>query len=100
MDAIVGDEAQEGRLLELHSQTLPECPLKDGVARGVGKIGKHDRVFFTEDCRAMPEKPKCAGGDGKQEDHSDRNPSPRFRLLDLYLHLGMARANNTEFLLR
>jgi hypothetical protein len=37
--------------------------------------------------------------DGKQENHSHRDPSPGFRLLDLYLHFRVVRGDNTEFTL-
>ena len=100
LDTSIGDEAEKRRLLKFHSHALSQRPVKNRVAGGIGKIGKHHRVFFTEDWRTMQEKPERPGSDSKQENHRHRDPSPRFRLLDLYLHLGVARGNNSQFVLR
>jgi len=66
-DPLLRDEAKKGRLPKLNSHALPQCPVKHRVAGVIGKIGKHNRVFFTENCPAMHEKLKCPGSDNKQE---------------------------------
>lgn len=48
----------------------------------------------------MHESPYYPKGDGCRNDHTHRDPCPGFRLLDLDLHFGMLRCDDTEFLLR
>src|SRR5438067_12148199 len=45
----------------------------------------------------MREKTECANSDSKQEHYDNRDPSPTFRLLNLYLNLRVSRGNNPDF---
>ena len=48
-DAIIRDQLQEGRLLELHCQTLPERVVENGIAGHVREVGDQDGVFLAQD---------------------------------------------------
>jgi hypothetical protein len=45
---LVGDEAEKGRLLQLHGHTLAQGSVEDGVVGGICESGKHNRVFLTK----------------------------------------------------
>src|SRR5208283_4332862 len=47
-DAVVRNQLQEGRLLELHRQALPERVVENGIAGHVREIGDHNRVFLSQ----------------------------------------------------
>jgi len=52
-DLILGNEAEKGRLLELHRQALPQRAVEDRIARRVLKIGEDNSVFVGQHRRAM-----------------------------------------------
>src|ERR1700722_10715156 len=46
--SLVGDEAEERRLLELDRQPATKGSIKDGIARGIDEIRKDDGVLVSE----------------------------------------------------
>ena len=48
LDALFGDDAEEGRLFELDGEGLFESVVEDGVAGGVGEVGEDDGVGLGE----------------------------------------------------
>jgi hypothetical protein len=58
LDLLVRDQVEELRLLQLHGQSLAQRAVKNGVARRVAEIGKHNRVLVGELCFAV----KCPLG--------------------------------------
>jgi hypothetical protein len=53
LDAILGNQAQERRLIELHGQTLAQRAVENGIPRRVGEVGEDNSVFFGELWRAV-----------------------------------------------
>ena len=47
-DALVGDEIQKWRLLQLSREALTESAIKDGFTGGVGKVSEDDGIFVGE----------------------------------------------------
>jgi len=47
-DALVGDEIQKWRLLQLSGEALTESTIKDGFTSGVGKVSEDDGIFVSE----------------------------------------------------
>ena len=47
-DAVVGDEAEERRLLELYRESLSQRIVEHRIAGRVGELGEHDRVLVGE----------------------------------------------------
>ena len=48
LDALFGDDAQEGRLFELDGESLFESVVEDGVTGGVGEVGEDEGVGLRE----------------------------------------------------
>ncbi len=68
LDALFGDDAEEGRLFELDGESLLKGVVEDGVAGGVGEVGEDDGVLLGEFCGvggAVIE--KCGGGEEHDE---------------------------------
>ena len=65
-DAFVRDEAEEGRLLKLHRESLSERLVEHRVARRVGELGEYDRVFVGERRRTV-------GIDSARDDGGDED---------------------------
>src|SRR5581483_35518 len=72
-DPLIRDQTEKRRLLQLHRQALPECPIENGVTRLIHKLSKHDRVFIGEFRTGM--KPKRAGNNSHRSygDRHERN---------------------------
>ena len=47
-DALVGDEIQKWRLLQLGGEALTESAIEHGFAGGVGKVSEDDGIFVGE----------------------------------------------------
>ena len=47
-DALLGDEAEERRLLKLHRQSLSQRIVEHRIAGRVGELGEHDRVLVGQ----------------------------------------------------
>jgi len=45
-DALVGHEAEERRLLQLHGQSLSQCFVEHGVPRPIREVGQDDSVVL------------------------------------------------------
>ena len=85
-DAFVRHEAEERRLLELHHESLSQRFVEHRIARGVGELGKHDRVLVgqrrgpaavdrTGDCRGNDD----SGADRQPSDATLREQGPPYR---------------------
>lgn len=44
----VGEQVQEGRLLQLGRETLPQSAIEDALASVVGKVRQHHRIFRSQ----------------------------------------------------
>ena len=53
LDALFGDEAEEGWLFKLHRQPLPERAVKHRIARRVRKVGEDDGVLVGRRVRLV-----------------------------------------------
>ena len=80
-DALLGDEAEERRLLQLHRQSLSQRIVEHRIAGRVGELGEHDRVLVGQRRRrsriedvAHRGQGDCGGGRGN-DDPSGRVPS-------------------------
>ena len=51
-DALIRNQAQKWRLLQLRRKSLPQRAVKNRIAGSVGEVGQNDRVFFGELGRA------------------------------------------------
>ena len=83
LNALVGDQAQERRLLQLHSKALAQCSIENRIAGGVGEIGEHDGVFFRKRRFAIDEQLPGGGDHQEEENGSSGDPCPRPGLFHL-----------------
>ena len=47
-DALLGDEAEKRRLLQLHRQSLSQRIVEHRIAGRIGELGEHDRVLVGQ----------------------------------------------------
>ena len=66
-DALIRNQAQKRRLLQLRRKPLPQRAVKNRIAGSVGEVGQNDRVFFGELRRTT------------MQEEVDRRPLPRSR---------------------
>ena len=59
---------EKWRLVELHGETLAERAVEDGIAGGVGEIGKDDGVFGSERRSAVEESVNAVGRGGDESE--------------------------------
>jgi hypothetical protein len=55
LDLLVRDNAEKGRLFQLHGEPLPQCAVEHRVTRGIDEIREHYRVLFGENRFAVNE---------------------------------------------
>lgn len=48
LDALVANQAKEGRLIKLHGQTLAKRLAEDGIASLISEVGQDDTVAVRE----------------------------------------------------
>ena len=72
MNAVIRNQAEEGRLFELRGEALTQGAVEDGVARGVDEVGEDDGVFFGELCEWM--RPPVEGRDRDDEQNACGRP--------------------------
>ena len=58
-DALIRNQAQKRRLLQLRRKSLPQRAVKNGIAGGVGEVGQNDGVFFGELGRVSMQEEIC-----------------------------------------
>ena len=77
LDLLVGDNAEEGRLFQLHGKPLPQRAVKNRVAGRVREIGEDDRVLVRQRVGLAGEKQPAAHGqsDNQYSCASGRRPS-------------------------
>ena len=54
--ALIGEQVQKRRLLQLRRQPLPQRAVEHRIARGVREIGEHDGVFLGQAARSERER--------------------------------------------
>jgi len=69
MDAVLGDEAEKWRLLQLYGQSLAKRAVEHRVAGAVVEIGEDNRVLVRESWRAVKRAVAC--------DHCDKQDGGR-----------------------
>ena len=67
LNSLIGQQAENRRLLQLDRQPLPQGSVKYGVARGVDEIGQHQHVPLAEFRRGM-QVPEASGGERGHDD--------------------------------
>jgi hypothetical protein len=77
LDPLLGNQAQERRLLQLHRQGLPKRTVEDGIGGLIFEFGEDNRVTRAQRMRAV-EKQECSGGDcdGGQASRRGKPPVP------------------------
>ena len=76
-DALVGDEAEERRLLKLHRESLSQRIVEHRIAGRVGELGEHDRVLVGQRRRSRIEDVAHHSGGRRRRRQRQRQPSAR-----------------------
>ena len=72
LDALLGDQAQEGRLLELGGKSLAEGVVKNGIAGFVGEVGENDGVRLGQAVSAAGIVEPASNSQESNEERSSR----------------------------
>ena len=72
-DALVGDQIQKWRLLQLNGKALTKSAIKHGFIGGVGKVSEDDVIFVSEfgGSAGVPEVQAC--GECGEKDNGEGN---------------------------
>jgi hypothetical protein len=72
LDALFGDEAQEGGLLKLRGKSLAEGVVKNGIASLVDEVGDNDGVHLGQAMSAAGNvEPSSKGKESKERSYGE-----------------------------